>query len=1026
MDIENNDAVMKIEAEAELKLLRAVIGNSPKRDEIIDAFSKGNLTEGLNGIYVAVFQCLNDSEKITSKKLSQMIDPEMAEYLCSGSPSIEETDTALKVLRSRQINKNNINQRINDQKDKIRLISDKLDQGEITAEIWSKAVSEIMQLQYGEEKNSKNSETVMLLEEISRLAEENKSHLQEIDTFEEKEKKFKTEIKNKNMELSDLKREIRIKDSAINVQNSKIDELNKILKEERKRLKDEKKKNADNQEKIAEVDSLTEELETTIKKVDELTASLKLSDNAVQEQSEKIKKLNEELKKKDEDEKIKIQQSKKTFEQQINNLNEIIKNLKDEIKERIEKDENKNTAIEELIKDNTNLKEKVQKLEDELKNRDEEDKTKDNDDNSEKIEQLENKIKELEKELELKDEEAKTIQKDEDSQKEIERLNDKIKELEKELELKDEEAKTIKEDDKKTEDDENSQNEIDELKERIKELEQELKIKDEEAKTIKEDDKKTEDDENSQNETDELKERIKELEQELKIKDEEAKTIKEDENSEQEAFEQELNNLNEIIQHLETELKTRDEEDKIKNSENNLLKDKYEQEIKGLNIKIQKLESELDTINELNDISITANNDSKIEKLEDKIKSLEEELKKRDELEAEFDEREIEFAENIRNLIKENQELQEKAKTLESKEEEIKKLHEDLKKAEKKNTHVIHEVVNKQELSQESTFNFEDDELLDIVLQNIREGYPSLNNPMKIGVDQIQINRRLGGLQGITAICGNSQCGKTSLALQFSLESLMNNESGFVLFYTSDHLPEEMYCRMTSQLSGIDLQEIQYGSINFEDEQIVDIINQACTLISSFKNRLKIISAEHFPKSVEELKSQIESMVKFTNGGRGLIVIDSMRGMVAELKDDEQHIINTLRKMINTYSLTTIITKYGKKTDKDEAINSADTVLEFQADRVVKNKDTGENDLIIQAMSRYTEPFQIQMTFSPKTCFFNARNKKFKARVVMSDEVTNIGNKIVKKVPLPQAQYTPKPLMTEEAKPQQQNLYEIL
>ena len=985
MDIENNDAVMKIEAEAELKLLRAVIGNSPKRDEIIDAFSKGNLTEGLNGIYVAVFQCLNDSEKITSKKLSQMIDPEMAEYLCSGSPSIEETDTALKVLRSRQINKNNINQRINDQKDKIRLISDKLDQGEITAEIWSKAVSEIMQLQYGEEKNSKNSETVMLLEEISRLAEENKSHLQEIDTFEEKEKKFKTEIKNKNMELSDLKREIRIKDSAINVQNSKIDELNKILKEERKRLKDEKKKNADNQEKIAEVDSLTEELETTIKKVDELTASLKLSDNAVQEQSEKIKKLNEELKKKDEDEKIKIQQSKKTFEQQINNLNEIIKNLKDEIKERIEKDENKNTAIEELIKDNTNLKEKVQKLEDELKNRDEEDKTKDNDDNSEKIEQLENKIKELEKELELKDEEAKTIQKDEDSQKEIERLNDKIKELEQELELKDEEAKTIKEDDKKTEDDENSQNEIDELKERIKELEQELKIKDEEAKTIKE-----------------------------------------DENSEQEAFEQELNNLNEIIQHLETELKTRDEEDKIKNSENNLLKDKYEQEIKGLNIKIQKLESELDTINELNDISITANNDSKIEKLEDKIKSLEEELKKRDELEAEFDEREIEFAENIRNLIKENQELQEKAKTLESKEEEIKKLHEDLKKAEKKNTHVIHEVVNKQELSQESTFNFEDDELLDIVLQNIREGYPSLNNPMKIGVDQIQINRRLGGLQGITAICGNSQCGKTSLALQFSLESLMNNESGFVLFYTSDHLPEEMYCRMTSQLSGIDLQEIQYGSINFEDEQIVDIINQACTLISSFKNRLKIISAEHFPKSVEELKSQIESMVKFTNGGRGLIVIDSMRGMVAELKDDEQHIINTLRKMINTYSLTTIITKYGKKTDKDEAINSADTVLEFQADRVVKNKDTGENDLIIQAMSRYTEPFQIQMTFSPKTCFFNARNKKFKARVVMSDEVTNIGNKIVKKVPLPQAQYTPKPLMTEEAKPQQQNLYEIL
>ena len=55
----NNDAISKIEAESELKLLRAVIGNNPKRDEIIDIFSRGNLTEGLSSIYVAVFQCLN-------------------------------------------------------------------------------------------------------------------------------------------------------------------------------------------------------------------------------------------------------------------------------------------------------------------------------------------------------------------------------------------------------------------------------------------------------------------------------------------------------------------------------------------------------------------------------------------------------------------------------------------------------------------------------------------------------------------------------------------------------------------------------------------------------------------------------------------------------------------------------------------------------------------------------------------------------------------------------------------------------
>ena len=1014
MDIENNDTVVKIEAEAELKLLRAVIGNSPKRDEIIDVFSQGDLTEGLNAIYVAVFQCLNDSEDITPQKLSSMIDKEMAEYLCSGSPDINEIDTALKVLRSKQLAKKNINQKVTDQKEKIKVISDKLDQGEITADVWSRAVSEIMQLQYNEEKKPSDN-TVMLLEEISKLAEENKTQLEKISSFEEKEEKFKTDIKNKNLELSDLKREIRIKDSAINVQNSKIDELNKILKEERKKLKEEKKKNSDNQDKIQEIESITEELQTTINKVDELTESLRLSDNAVHEQSEKIKDLNSTLSEKQE-QLENLEQSKKTFEQQVNNLNEIIKGLK-------EKKLDDGLVIAELQEENNNLNEVVKGLQDELKAiQEKEEKSNDkeiiaelqekNKDLSETVQNLQDELKAIQEKEKLRDlDENSAIEK---LQEEKKTLNETIKKLQEEIKEKEEKEEKVKSNIFDNYKKEALYKEIEKQSEKIKSLEEELKAKSENSE------------DNSalkklQEENKELNETIQKLQEQIKSKSE---TSKNDDTSEKEVYEQEINNLNEIIEHLEKELKERD---KNKKDNENKLKEDYEKEIKSLNIKIKKLESELYTINELNDISITAKDDSDREKLQEQIKHLEAELKSRDSLEAEFEERETEFAENIRNLIKENQELKDKTKKVHSQEEEIRKLQEQLKKAEKRSGSIIQEVISKSETTSESTFNFEDDEISDIVLQNIREGYPSLNNPMKIGVDQIQINRRLGGLQGITAICGNSQCGKTSLALQFSLESLMNNEHGFVLFYTSDHLPEEMYCRMTSQLSGIDLHEIQYGSVNLGDEQIADIINQACTLISSFKNRLKIISAEHFPQSVEEFKNQIEEMIKFTNGGRGLIVIDSMRGMVAELKDDEQHIINALRKLINTYSLNAIITKYGKKSEKDEPINSADTVLEFQPDRIVKNKDTGEDDLIIQAASRYSEPFQIQMTFSPKTCFFNARNKKFKARVVMSDEVTNLGNKIVKKMPLPQAQYTPKPLMTgEPQQPQQQNLYEIL
>ena len=1021
MNIDNdNDAIIKMEAEAELKLLRAVIGNNPRRDEIIDAFSQGNLTEGLNAIYVAVFQCLNDSEIITSQKLSTMIDKDMAEYLCSGSPTSEEIESALKVLKSRQLAKNSINQKVTDQKEKIKLISEKLDQGEITAEIWTQAINEIMQFQPIEDQNNKNSE-VVLLEEISKLAEENKKHLQDIDSFSEKERKLKEDIKNKNLELSDLKREIRIKDSAIDVQNNKIDELNKILKEERKKLKEEKKKNSDNQDKILEIESITEELQTTINKVDELTDALKLSDNAVQEQSTKIKELNNtitELNNKvntKQEEVESLQQNKKTFEQQINNLNELIKDLKD-------KKLDDNLAIVELQQQNNNINEIVQTLQEEIKKRDEQEDTSSKD--KEIIEELQQQnshlneiVKNLQDELKERDERDKNSKDKEiieELQQQNNNLNETIKNLQEEIKAKKEKDKSNIFDNYKKE---ALYKEIEKQNERIKILEQELKAKEGKENNsaiekLKEENKK-------------LNETINILQEEINSKQEKSSAN----NSENEVYEQEIHHLNEIIEHLEQELKERDKEDKSKklNQDKNI--EKYEQEIKGLNKKIKKLESELYTFNELNDIKVN-DTDSDKEKLKEEIKKLKEEIKSRDSLEAEFEERETEFAENIRNLIKENQELKDKNKKISLQEEEIKKLHEQLKNAEKRtvNTTNTNEVTNKPELVHGSTFNFEDDEISDIVLQNIKEGYPSLNNPMKIGVDQIQINRRLGGLQGITAICGNSQCGKTSLALQFSLESLMNNEHGFVLFYTSDHLPEEMYCRMTSQLSGIDLHEIQYGAINLGDDQIADIIHQACTLISSFKNRLRIISAEHFPQSVEEFKNQIEEMIKFTNGGRGLVVIDSMRGMVAELKDDEQHVINALRKLINTYSLNAIITKYGKKSEKDEPINSADTVLEFQADRVVKNKDTGENDLIIHALSRYSEPFQIQMTFSPKTCFFNARNKKFKARVVMSDDVTNVGNKIVKKVPLPQSQYTPKPLMTGEVQqpPQQQNLYEIL
>lgn len=290
------------------------------------------------------------------------------------------------------------------------------------------------------------------------------------------------------------------------------------------------------------------------------------------------------------------------------------------------------------------------------------------------------------------------------------------------------------------------------------------------------------------------------------------------------------------------------------------------------------------------------------------------------------------------------------------------------------------------------------------VLNNINEHIPSIFLPLETGF--APINSKIGGLSGLTAICGQPKTGKTSLALQLSFETLVRNEGSFSIFYTTDHIPEYLYCRLISQLSGVKLKNIMLGNIENLSEDETKFLQKTCSLINLYKDKLAIISMENMPKSIGDLKLQIGSITAKNDCDKGLIVIDSILPFINNMSQSSglspAELLNELRILINQYSLT-LITTARSKTDESELITdvmyASDHILEicYEAAEDNLNTDlkTDSKDIMVYVASRDAKSFPMDLTFNLETCGFAEQNKKFKARKISNS--SNIGNKIIKK-----------------------------
>lgn len=275
----------------------------------------------------------------------------------------------------------------------------------------------------------------------------------------------------------------------------------------------------------------------------------------------------------------------------------------------------------------------------------------------------------------------------------------------------------------------------------------------------------------------------------------------------------------------------------------------------------------------------------------------------------------------------------------------------------------------------------------DSVLENITDNAPSVFPPLRTGFEPI--NQNLGGLSGLTVIQSDPKRGKTSMALQIAFDTLVRNRDAFCVYYTTDHLPEALYCRLISQISGIPVREIENGNTDFKERHDREMLKQSCELIDDCRNRMAIVGMEHLPDSMEDLKLHMGAIMEKNVCDRGVLIIDALPAFLSHIAHKSGHtsdeILGDLRAFMNIYALTIVGTGQGRESSDSEIMKSimyaSDHQLEIQSDKSEKT-DTSCIDLIISVTSRNSEPFLMNVTYNPPVCRFTGRNKRFKARKI--------------------------------------------
>lgn len=147
-----------------------------------------------------------------------------------------------------------------------------------------------------------------------------------------------------------------------------------------------------------------------------------------------------------------------------------------------------------------------------------------------------------------------------------------------------------------------------------------------------------------------------------------------------------------------------------------------------------------------------------------------------------------------------------------------------------------------------------------------------------IGICQItipEIDNRLLGLRGLMLLAAGPNVGKTTLALQLMLDSVINNQDTCAIFVSLEMSYKAIFSRMISNLAKIDWKAMTFGKfVGNEYERF----EQACKDMRDHGQRIKILDSESYPDiTIENLLAHVRDLKEKTKCARAIVVVDYLQ-----------------------------------------------------------------------------------------------------------------------------------------------------
>lgn len=297
---------------------------------------------------------------------------------------------------------------------------------------------------------------------------------------------------------------------------------------------------------------------------------------------------------------------------------------------------------------------------------------------------------------------------------------------------------------------------------------------------------------------------------------------------------------------------------------------------------------------------------------------------------------------------------------------------------------------------------------------------------------------RFGGLRGTTMIYGPAKTGKTALALQLAFGVVMHSNS-FLMYYTADSIPESIYFRILSRVSGIAYEKFVKNSLEQLDRKEMENLSRSMKKLEQLNDRINVIGNHLIPMNTEFFKNQIKEFTQKNPQQRGLIVIDSLDSFSNYIYYDGSgqetrtiQCLNILREIEAEYGVTVLTITGGGDELREQSRqhtlkNLVDNFIEiipknhgYTGEENFSNKIRENEELDLMFTCRDADNLYLPMLLSRDCLKFSVRKKGFKARKIDWDqqEKQPQGQQLPEEAPKLQQKAKPAAPVKEPAAPQ--------